>query len=90
MGGLPTTWRDLGQRPAAIRDRRGNERERASGEVAEATTEITLRRDSLTKTLTAADRLLDERNSPATVYEIVAPPILVNRDRDLQVLCKRN
>ena len=88
-GGLPLVWTDLGSRACSIEDLGGGERQETSGEISEITTNILMRRDALSKTLTPADRLLDERQSPAVVYEIMRC-LSRNRDRDLILLCKRD
>ena len=88
-GGLPLVWTALGSRSCEIADQGGGERNQTSGETSEITANILMRRDSLTKTLTPADRLLDERQSPAVAYEIIRC-LARNRDRDLLILCKRD
>ena len=88
MGGLPITWSDLGTRPCKILDVGGGEKVEQSGQISEVQTRIGMRADALTNTLTPADRLLDERNSPAHVYQILRI-LRQNRDRELVILCER-
>jgi head-tail adaptor len=86
MGGPATTWTTIGSRACQIEEGTGSETWQTSGQYDQVSARIHLRRDTLTRNMTPAYRLLDERQSPAVTYDIVAV-LRNNRDRDLIVMC---
>lgn len=89
MGEIPLTWTDLGSRACEIKTMSGREYLETFGQDSELSVRIWMRGDSLTKTLKPENRLLDERSSPAVVYNIKSI-LSENRERDLIFVCTRD
>ena len=81
------SWSSIDTRPASIQPLNGREYFTAVGENSGVTTRIRVRFDSLTATITNADRI----NYDGAIYNIVSPPINPQeRGAELVLMCEQN
>lgn len=84
FGGIPDTWASVGDRFASVEPFRGSEREVQSGEISRLMVKIKVRYDSLTKTITPADRI----SWDGSVYDIHSIENVWHRNRELILTCE--
>ena len=82
-------WVLVGSRMAAIEPLNGREFFSASGEASDVNVRIRMRYDNSLRTVDTTHRVIDQRYSPATVYDIEAVINDNQRDRELVLMCKR-
>lgn len=87
FGELVDSWQTLATRSIGIEPLNGKEYFNSVGENSGVTTRIRMRFDTITATITSADRI----NHNGTIYEIVSPPINPNeRGAELVLMCEQN
>jgi SPP1 family predicted phage head-tail adaptor len=87
FGEFVYAWSELAKRSAGIEPLNGKEYFSSVGENSGVTTRIRIRYDSVTATITNADRV----NHGGTIYNIVSPPINPQeRGAELVLMCEQN
>lgn len=87
FGEFEYSWLSIGVRSASIEPLNGKEYFSSIGENSGVTTRIRVRFDSLTATITNADRI----SHNGTIYNIVSPPINPQeRGAELVLMCEQN
>ncbi len=81
------TWSVVASRRGALEPLTGREYLAAIGQQTEVTTRIRMRYDSTIGAATAADRLVDNSTSPATVYDINQVSNIGDRNREVVFMC---
>lgn len=89
-GQLVDTWVEIAVRRCSIEPLNGREYFVASGEHSEINVRIRMRYDQTVKTIRAFDRLVDNSESPNTIYNIETVINPRERNRELVLMCKRD
>ena len=82
-------WTLVGTRMASIEPLNGREYFAASGEGSDVNVRIRLRYDNTLRTVDTTHRLLDQRYSPMTTYDIEAVINENQRNREIILMCRR-
>ena len=90
FGEIVDTWTSIAVRRCSIEPLMGKEFFANDNEYSRLTTRIRIRHDSTVKTLRPYDRLVDNSESPAVIYDIESIQNPRERDIELVLMCERN